>query len=480
MPRIIVVGGGLIGLATSLLIAKQGHDVTVLERDPEPPPKTPQEAIDGWNRPNVMQFRLVNFLMPRGRQLLDEHLPEVTALLAASGAPRYNGIDNMPPGVADRAPRPGDERFATLATRRQLLEYAMATVAAPVVDVRRGVHVTGLLSDGRRRVTGVQLGGGSLGARELAADLVIDASGRRSPLPGWLDAIGGAAPAEESEDLGFVYYGRFFQGPPGAALRIPAGLFHYDCYSVLVLPSDSGTWNATIVLSSRDHPLRQLREEANFTKLLSACVLHAPVLSLQPITGMLAAAGTSDRLRPLTTGTVTSGTVTSGTGPVVTGLLTVGDSWACTNPSLGRGITVGLMHALATAEAVGGGLDDPAALAAEHDRLTRARVLPWYRATTQLDRRRAAQVAAAIEGRPPAPPDGPPNPAAKVVRDVSAAMMVDADSFRAYLELTFMLALPDDLLARPGFADHALKIAASLPPPPPAAPPRPELLSMLS
>ena len=159
MPRVIVVGGGLIGLATSLLIAKQGHDVTVLERDPEPPPKTPEEATGDWARPGVMQFRLVNFLMPRGRQLLDEHLPEVTALLAASGAPRYNGLATMPPSVTDRAPRPGDERFATLATRRQLLEYAMATVAESAVDVRRGVHVTGLLSDGRRRVTGVQLRG---------------------------------------------------------------------------------------------------------------------------------------------------------------------------------------------------------------------------------------------------------------------------------------------------------------------------------
>ena len=110
------------------------------------------------------------------------------------------------------------------------------------------------------------------------------------------------------------------------------------------------------------------------TKLISACPMHAPILNLKPITGMLAAAGISDRLRR---------TVIC-TAPVVTGLLTVGDSWACTNPSLGRGISIGLMHALATAEAVGAHLDDPAALAVEHDRLTRKRVLPWYRATTQV------------------------------------------------------------------------------------------------
>ena len=470
MPRIIVVGGGLIGLATSLLIAKQGHDVTVLERDPEPPPETRDEAIGTWARPGVMQFRLVNFLMPRGRQLLDEHLPEVTALLAASGAPDHSGLSNMPQSITDRSPRPGDDRFATLATRRQLLEYAMATVANSAVDVRRGVHVAGLLSDGRRRVTGVQLRDSDHHGGELPADLVIDASGRRSPLPGWLTAIGADAPAEESEDLGFVYYGRFFQGPasPAGPLPIPAGLFHYDGYSMLVLPSDNGTWNATVVTSSRDHALRDLREEANFTKLLSACPMHAPLLGLEPIGGMIAAAGISDRLRR----------IVICTAPVVTGLLAVGDSWACTNPSLGRGITVGLMHALVTAEAVGSHLGDPAALAVEHDRLTRKRVLPWYRATTQLDRQRAAQVTAAIEGRPPAP--GPSSPEAQVAQDVAAAMMVDPDAYRAFLELTFMLALPGDLVARPGFADHVRTIAAALPPARLPGPTRQELLAMLS
>jgi len=463
MPRILVVGGGLIGLATAQLLAQQGHDVTVLERDPAPPPATPADVIDGWERPGVMQFRLVNFLMPRGRRLLDDHLPEVTALLADSGATVFNGLNNLPPTITNYFPRPDDERFATLATRRQLLEYAMASTAAGRVDVRRGVHVTGLLSDGRRRVTGVQLNDS-----ELAADLVIDAMGRRSPLPAWLAAIGAGAPAEESEDLGFVYYGRFFQAPPGAAPRLTGGLFHYDCYSVLVLPSDVGTWSATIVTNARDHALRALREEANFTKLVSACPIHAPILDLEPVTGMLAAAGTSDRLREL---------VTDG-APVATGVLTVGDSWACTNPSLGRGITIGFMHALATAEAVASHLTDPLALALEQDRLTRKRVLPWYRATTQIDRQRAAEVAAAIEGRPPA--QAPPVPAALVMRDFMTATALDADAFRAYLEMIFLLALPQEILSRPGFAERVSDIAAGGAPAPPPGPSRQDLLAMLS
>jgi hypothetical protein len=46
--------------------------------------------------------------------------------------------------------------------------------------------------------------------------------GRRSPLPGLLAAIGAGAPAEESEDLGFVYYGRFFQTRPAGVCLLLA------------------------------------------------------------------------------------------------------------------------------------------------------------------------------------------------------------------------------------------------------------------
>ena len=99
-------------------------------------------------------------------------------------------------------------------------------------------------------------------------------------------------------------------------------------------------------------------------------------------------------------------------------------------------------------------------------------------ATTQVDRQRAAQVAAAIDGRPAAP--APASPEVQVVQDVSAAMMVDPDAYRAFLELTFMLALPEDLVARPGFAAHARNIAAALPPAQFPGPTRQELLAMLS
>jgi len=97
MSRIIVMGGGLIGLATALMIAKQGHEVTVLERDPQPRPPAPDEAWDSWDRPGIMQFRLPHILLARGRMLLEERLPEVADALWKAGAGSYDGLAYQPP-----------------------------------------------------------------------------------------------------------------------------------------------------------------------------------------------------------------------------------------------------------------------------------------------------------------------------------------------------------------------------------------------
>ena len=78
---------------------------------------------------------------------------------------------------------------------------------------------------------------------ELRADLVVDATGRRSRLSGLLPAIGAPPPIEEREDCGFVYYARHFRGPGGSIPEVLGPILQdYGSISSLTLPADNGTW----------------------------------------------------------------------------------------------------------------------------------------------------------------------------------------------------------------------------------------------
>ena len=53
--HVIVVGGGLGGLAVTLLLARRGHRVTLVERDADAPRGSPDQLFSGWARPGVPQ-----------------------------------------------------------------------------------------------------------------------------------------------------------------------------------------------------------------------------------------------------------------------------------------------------------------------------------------------------------------------------------------------------------------------------------------
>jgi 2-polyprenyl-6-methoxyphenol hydroxylase-like FAD-dependent oxidoreductase len=467
MPKVVVLGGGIVGLSTGMLLADQGCQVTVVERDPTGVPDSPGDAWQDWERPGVAQFRQPHYLHPAGSQLFATLLPGVQQALADAQARRFDVLSLMPPFITDRGPRDGDERFVTLTGRRPVVEYAVASAAAERLDIRRGVQATGLLDGtqataGVPHVTGVRLADGS----ELGADLVIDAMGRRSPVPGWLAAIGARTPAEEAEESGFIYYTRYFRPLDGAdpppfltGLLIP-----FECFSLLTLPSDADTWSVTVFVSTHDPALKELRHPENWRAAVSACPLHKHLLDGDPVSDIVAMAGVLDRSRRY---------VVDG-APVATGVLSVGDAMACTNPSLGRGITLGLMHAAGTAGVVGEHLGDPLALALAHDEMTRARITPWYQNTVAMDRARLAQLDAVAAGRPA------PEPAGSVMQDLTVAMLHDADLFRAFVEIVAMLSPPREVLARPGLAGRISSVAAEHEAFPIPGPTRADVLSSLA
>jgi 2-polyprenyl-6-methoxyphenol hydroxylase-like FAD-dependent oxidoreductase len=468
MPKIIVLGAGVCGLGAAMMLARDGHDVTVLERDPEPVPATLDEAVEAWPRRGVSQFRQAHYLLPRGRQVLDENLPDVRDALLAAGARRFDVLSLMPPHLADGAPRPGDERFLTVTGRRPMVEWVFARAAEdePGVEVRRGAGVETLLSratDGRPHVTGVRTEAGD----ELAADLVVDAMGRRSRLPRLL-ADAGAAPAlEEAEDSGFIYYTRFFRARDGGVPqhRTPM-LTPFEAFSLLTLPGDNDTWSVTIYVSSGDQALKVLRHEAAWTATVRACPLHAHWLDGEPITDVQAMGGVVDRYRRFA----------RDGEPVATGVLSIADASACTNPSLGRGLSLGLMHAAHLRDFVRYHAEHPRELAEVWDAVTEAELTPWYRSTVREDRARRGQLEARREGLAPSPP---PDRDSALCAALFVAGMHDPDVFRALVETRVCLATPEEVVARPGMAERILELSArgvSMPP----GPDRAQLLAALA
>jgi 2-polyprenyl-6-methoxyphenol hydroxylase-like FAD-dependent oxidoreductase len=470
MSKIIVIGAGIVGLSTALILRRQGHDVTVLERDDEALPGSPDDAWETWDRRGITQFRQAHFLHAGGCRVLESLLPDVKEALVRAGGHSFNMLALMPPTIEDREPRPGDERFVTVTGRRPVIEYAVATIAEASLDIRRGVAVTELLTGaaavtGVPHVTGVRTSDG----KRLDADLVIDAMGRRSPLPAWLGVLGARPLAEEAQDSGFIYYTRYFRSATGAVPPARAGLVTpFDSFTLLTLPADAGTWSVTICISTRDKALKEIRHPDKWTAVVSACPLHAHLLNGDPITEVLAMSGLVDRVR---------NTVVDGK-PVVTGIITAGDATCCTNPSLGRGLSMGLIEAAGTAKVVRDHLDDPLTIVMEHEQMIQAEVIPWYRHTVEFDHVRRRQLEACMEGRPAPEETGP---AARGQQLLGVAMFYDPDVYRAMMEMLSMQVLPEHMIARPGFLDRVMIAADGREAPPaPPGPSRDHLLRALA
>jgi 2-polyprenyl-6-methoxyphenol hydroxylase-like FAD-dependent oxidoreductase len=469
--RVLIIGGGICGLGTALLLARQNHDVTLLERDDQPPPASPADAWDQWGRHGVAQFRQPHNFMPGLRLLLDETLPDVQQALRTAGATKFDLLNPLPPSILDRSPRPIDDSLWTYTARRPVGEWVFARAVEEErrITIRRGVEVTALLrgaeaSAGIPQIAGVRTSSGE----ELLADLVVDARGRQSPNGDWLVALGARRPVEEKADCGFMYYTRYFTGTMPER-RGPV-LTPIGSISLLTLVGDNDTWSVTVFASVGDQSLKKLRHQKAWTNVVRACPMHAHWLDGEPISDVLAMSGIVDRYRHY---------VVDGE-PVATGFVAVADAWACSNPSAGRGLTVGFKHARLLRDVMAETADSPRTLVEEFYRRTEAQIAPWHHAQVASDRMRFAEIEAIREGRALPPP---PNNLASGIRSLMVSMGGSPDLFRAGLEYVATITPVQDILTRPKVAQAIQQIMAGMkdsPPQPFPGPSRQELMGLLA
>lgn len=453
MAEIVVLGGGMIGLTTAMLLANDGHRVTVLERDPAAAPD-PADAWDSWDRPGVGQFRLGHIMLARWHQEMRRELPGVIDALLAAGGARVNVMRELPETLTG-PDRPDDSRFDLVTARRPVLEAVLAAAAQRLsnLTVVRGASVTGLIAATRQRTAVPHVAGVlTRSGHSYRADLVIDATGRRSAVPAMVQAIGAGRPTETREDSGFVYYLRHFRAATSDTGRPPVGaslLSHFDSVSLLALPADSNTWCVGFIAAARDKRIRALRHTTTWQRALDLYPLHRPWSRGVPLTDIQCFSGIEDRCRTYVPDGV----------PVVTGLVPVGDAWSCTNPSLGRGATIGLLHAqslrdvLRTTDLAS---RDAGELVCAFDDATRRDITPLIDASVKFTRHRLADIDADINGRPPDRSD----PAWAGSMAVYAAAHRDPDVLRAYVEIANLLAPPEQALAAPGLMAKVMQHGA--------------------
>ena len=464
MARIVFAGGGIVGTCAAMMLANDGHEVIVLERDPSPPPP-PDTAWDQWDRRGVNQFKMLHFFLARFREVADAELPGLTEAMVAAGALKMNPLDGIPDEVTGGR-RAGDERFECVTARRPVGESIVAGLAAatPGLTIRRGVAVSGLLTstgpDGIVHVTGVRTENGE----DLTAYLVVDSGGRRSAMASWLRDAGSPGPKEMIEDSGFVYYGRHYRSADGSIPPAFGGLLQpYGSVSILTLPADNGTWGVGVIASSKDGALRSMMEIDCWEKVVRSYPMVAHWIDAEPITDIKLMAKIEDRQRTYVVDGV----------PVATGVVPLADAWACTNPSLGRGISMGMVHAASLRTLLAEGpLDDPRAQAVRWHELTAESVEPLFVDTLEFDRHRLAEIEATIEGRPYETDD----PGWALGNALAASIMRDPDLLRGFIEVVSLLDTGVGVMSRPGIAERAIALADPTPLP---GPDRAELLTLV-
>lgn len=446
------------------MLADDGHDVIVIERDGAPPPAGPADAAH-WQRGSVAQFGLGHWMHSRGTKILRTAVPRAYELLRDNGGLAFNLVSYLM-AIQGAEEQEGDERFDLLSGRRSTIEWALATAADEHagVQVQRGRIIDGLTTAAGGavpHVTGLRMADGD----DVAADLVIDATGRRSQTPAWLADIGADAPHEVSEDSGFAYYGRYYRSEDGStpAILAPIGT-PYGSFSLLTLPADNGTWSVTLYALAEDEPLRRFRDAEVFERVVNQLPLHAHWLEGEPITDMASMVGPVDRERTFVVDGV----------PCATGLLTVADAAACTNPSLGRGMSLGLMHLEILRETVAAHLPDPTALAMAYHERTKSELQPYHDATTAMDRRRVREMRVYREGDVPEP-SAEERMADVVLQHASS----DPVMARAFSDLMGCNALAAEVLASPGVFDRVLQLGDGMQPDPPPGPDRTAVLELV-
>jgi len=242
----VVIGAGMGGLTAAGALADRFERVVVLERD-----TLPSEPA---YRAGTPQARHVHALLLSGQRALSELFPGFEQDLARAGAvPLRAGLDV-------RLERPGYDPFPqrdlgwfSYAVSRPAIEYAVRRRVESLANttLRQRCRVLEVLaSPNGETITGVRCENDNGTSDTIAADLVVDASGRGTLTLALLQSIGRPLPEETTIGIDLGYATCIFAIPDDAPTDwkgvMTFGQAPQNSRGGLMLPLEGNRWMATI------------------------------------------------------------------------------------------------------------------------------------------------------------------------------------------------------------------------------------------